>query len=79
MQTTERALNREPTRREFFRGIGRGAALAGIALLAAAVTGWRRKPARREKCTNQGICRGCSAFADCGLPQALSARRAAKG
>ena len=30
----------------------------------------------REVCSNAGICRGCAAFGDCGLPQALSAKRA---
>lgn len=32
---------------------------------------------RGEKCINSGICRGCAAFRDCGLPQALSAKQAA--
>lgn len=31
---------------------------------------------RGEKCSNAGICRGCAAFDDCGLPQALSAKAA---
>ena len=54
------------------RRIGRAALLAllagGTAMLVA-----RRN---RETCVNTGICRGCSAFEDCGLPQALSAKRA---
>ncbi len=29
-----------------------------------------------ERCINAGICRGCAAFSDCGLPQALSAKAA---
>jgi len=62
----------DQSRRGFFRGIGRAAALAlltgGTALLV-----FRRG---RETCVNSGICRGCTAFGDCGLPQALSAKRA---
>jgi hypothetical protein len=27
-----------------------------------------------QTCVNQGICRGCGAFEDCGLPQAISAK-----
>lgn len=31
---------------------------------------------RGQSCVNAGICRGCAAFHDCGLPQALSAKAA---
>ena len=31
---------------------------------------------RGEQCVNNGICRGCAAFTNCGLPQALSAKQA---
>jgi hypothetical protein len=30
-------------------------------------------------CVNQGVCSGCGAFADCGLPAALSSKAAKHG
>ena len=62
----------DETRRKLLRTIGRGAALA---LLAGGITALVTRK-RREDCINTGICRGCTAFRDCGLPQALSAKRA---
>lgn len=60
-------------RRDFLRRLVRGALLAGLLGGTAALT------ARdRETCTNRGICRGCAAYDDCGLPQALSAKQAGK-
>jgi len=65
------------TRRELVRSIGRGAALVGVALLAAWLVrrggGGGRDGA---KCINRGICRGCAAFKDCLLPAAASAKQA---
>jgi len=62
----------DQSRRGFLRGIGRAVVLAllagGTALLV-----FRRGS---ETCVNSGICRGCTEFGDCGLPQALSAKRA---
>ncbi len=50
-------------------------ALAVLAILGAVLVGKKRGPAlRQQDCENQGICRGCSRFVDCGLPQALSAK-----
>ena len=66
-----------PTRRELFRRAGRMAVFAALA--AVGVTLGRRarsKPRNSETCVNRGICRGCSAFDECGLPQAMSAKRA---
>jgi hypothetical protein len=63
-------------RREFFRAAIRYA-LLGLLAVAAALTG--RKPQNGQRCVNRGICGSCGAFAGCGLPQALSAKRAQIG
>ncbi len=68
--------NQPQGRREFFRSIGRNLAFGAIAAVSAALSVRSRSSDRREKCINQGICRGCPALDDCRLPQALSARRA---
>lgn len=75
---TERATA-AASRREFLRGGLRHVLLAGLAAASATLA---RNPARRlpgQTCVNQGLCRGCGAFDDCGLPQALSAKQAMKG
>ena len=64
------------SRREFFRSAGRYFLLVLLAG-AAAATG-RNKPGG-QRCINPGICRGCGAFAGCGLPQALAVKRAKGG
>ena len=65
-------------RRQFFRAIGRGTALAAIA--AAAVVLVRRSRAGKspaeQDCVNLGICRGCPVYDGCALPQALSRKNA---
>ena len=64
----------EKDRRELFRVVGRSLAAVGLA----GVSGWlvSRKRVRLsgQTCTNRGICRGCGAFDECGLPAALSAK-----
>jgi hypothetical protein len=72
------------TRREFLTTLARGLLLIGIGALAVKLLGVRLgrrrvgSPTRSgETCINRGICRGCTAFSGCGLPQALSARRRA--
>ena len=73
----KRSERPEVSRRELFRAIGRGAALAAVA--AGVWLAWRRgRSAAGEKCINRGICRGCQAYDDCRLPAALS-RKAAEG
>ncbi len=72
-------LTKPRTRREFLRGIGRGMALSAVACAAAALAARRNSGGARLKgqtCVNNGVCRGCAAFSDCCLPQALSAKRA---
>ncbi|MEI8042213.1 MAG: hypothetical protein WCL11_12450 [Verrucomicrobiota bacterium] len=65
------------SRREFFRA----AARYGLLTLVAAVSGLAARPwtPAGRRCMNRGVCGGCGLFAGCGLPQALSARRARTG
>jgi len=67
-------------RREFIRGLLRKAAVAGLALAGGALAAKSlNAPAAPEKpCVNQGVCRGCGSFPQCGLPQALSLRDSLK-
>ena len=66
------------TRREFLRGVIRLAALAGLGALSGAALR-RKAPARPgDACVNRGICAGCVAFERCGLPQALSSKKAGR-
>jgi hypothetical protein len=62
------------SRREFFRA----AARYGLLVLVAAAAGLAARPRAPsgQRCVNRGICSGCGIFASCGLPQALSAKRA---
>jgi len=62
------------SRRDFFRAAARYASLA----LVSAVAGLTARPRtlRGQRCVNRGICGSCAIFAGCGLPQALSAKRA---
>lgn len=78
------AKNANVPRREFLKTLGRVILLAGIGALAIRLLGWRgsrlageSRDRRGETCVRRGICRGCSAFSGCGLPQALSARQRA--
>ena len=67
------------SRREFLRTAGRLIALGGLGVLVFRLlhrTGARRS-AGAETCVNEGLCRGCGAFAGCGLPAALSAKQRA--
>ncbi len=68
------------SRRRFLVSMARLAALGGIGAAAARLLRGRRSPGGSrpgETCTNEGVCRGCAAFAGCGLPAALSARQKA--
>lgn len=64
------------SRREFLRGGARYTFLTALGAVSATL--FQRSGGRLsgQTCINQGICRGCGAFADCGLPQALSAKQA---
>ena len=66
------------SRREFLL-TGARYALVGCLLAVAGFLGGSRRGAAApgsQQCVNRGICRGCPAFSGCGLPQALSAKRA---
>jgi len=73
------------TRREFLKSAARLALLAGLGVLGlrllrggvGAASGRLRRA--QQACLNQGVCRGCTAYSGCGLPAALSARRALSG
>ena len=56
-----------PSRRAFLRN----AALGGLA----SITGTLLVCGVRESCVSDGICRGCIAYAECGLPRALSMKQ----
>jgi hypothetical protein len=62
------------SRRDFFRAAARYALLALVSA-AASLAARPRTPAG-QRCVNQCICGSCAIFAGCGLPQALSAKRA---
>jgi hypothetical protein len=61
-------------RREFLRNGLRHALLAGVGAVSALLIRRGGGKLSSQACINQGICRGCGAFAGCGLPQALSAK-----
>ena len=72
---TERP-NESANRREFLRGGARYALLAGLVAVSAVLVKRRRLSLPGQTCISQGICRGCGAVGDCGLPQALSFKEA---
>ncbi|MFC1766713.1 hypothetical protein ACFL6U_32140 [Planctomycetota bacterium] len=60
-------------RRALLRGGLRYATLAGLATLAAVL--WKKHQDAGPGCTNQGLCRGCSALSDCRLPLAIQHKK----
>jgi hypothetical protein len=62
------------SRREFFRATARYGLLALVS--AAAGLAARPRTLSGQSCVNRGICSGCGVFTECGLPPALSAKRA---
>ena len=67
------------SRRDFLRGGARYALLAGLGAVSATLVRRSGGKLAGQTCSNQGICRGCGAFTECGLPQALSAKQAKHG
>ncbi len=66
--------NGSASRREFLRGGVRYALLTGLGAVSATLVKRSGGQLSGQTCINQGICRSCAAFTDCGLPQALSAK-----
>jgi len=62
-------------RREFLRGGVRYTLLTALGAAAAALYQRSGGKLAGQNCINQGVCSGCTAFTDCGLPQALSAKQ----
>jgi hypothetical protein len=62
------------SRREFFRAVARYGVLGLVSAVAALAA--RPRKLAGQRCINSGICCSCGVFAACGLPQALSAKRA---
>lgn len=61
------------SRREFLKSLSRSVILAIITGAGSMLFFKRRFVLQNEHiCTNQAICRGCTRFKDCILPQALS-------
>jgi hypothetical protein len=58
------------SRRDFVRSAAR---YGGLVALGAAFA-WLERPRGRETCINNSICAGCTAFTECALPAALSAK-----
>ena len=67
---------RDASRREFVRDGFRSALLAGLAAVSAVLVKRSGGKLSGQTCTNQGICSGCQTYAGCGLPPALSRKRA---
>jgi hypothetical protein len=65
-------------RRQFLRDGLRYIVLGGLAAVSGKLAGRRAALPAGQVCVSAGICRGCAAWDDCGLPQALSAKAAAR-
>ncbi len=61
-------------RRQFLRDGLRYIALGGLAAVSGKLVARQAARPAGQVCISAGICRGCEAFEDCGLPQALSAK-----
>ena len=67
------------SRRELFAGALRYAALGFLATGGAVLYAKRRRLVREGICINDGTCDGCDILKQCGLPQALLARKVLVG
>jgi hypothetical protein len=68
---------KKSNRREFLRRCARWSAFGALAGIGGVLIkrGSTAEPGSQD-CVNNGICRTCNAYNDCGLPAALSARKA---
>jgi hypothetical protein len=64
----------DSSRREFLIGTARYGMLSFVGLIAGFNAAKARRLWPKQTCINQGLCAGCAVFADCGLPQALTAK-----
>jgi len=77
-KTIESRLDARQSRREMFRGSARYLILGGLAVLSAGLVARGSGSSARDRCPRSSRCRDCTAFSDCGLPQARSARNQSK-
>jgi hypothetical protein len=68
------SANSSAGRRQFFRDGLRYTVLGGLAAVTGKLVARQAARPAGQTCISAGICRGCAAFDDCGLPQALSAK-----
>ena len=71
-----RSADSGASRRQFLRDGLRLAILGGLAAVGGKLAGRAVAQPAGQSCISAGICRGCAAFEDCGLPNALSAKQA---
>jgi hypothetical protein len=62
-------------RREFLRGGARYALLTALGVMSGRLVRRGGGKLSGQTCINQGFCRGCTVFTECGLPSALSAKQ----
>lgn len=67
-------LNKTRDRRAFLRGLARYPVLAGLVLLGSTLAARRQGDSPAAACLKQRVCRDCSLYSGCGLPQAVNAR-----
>jgi hypothetical protein len=72
----KRSPNSGEGRRQFLRDGLRYIMLGGLAAASGKLAARQGSRPAGQVCLSAGICRGCAAFEDCGLPQALSAKEA---
>ena len=60
------------SRRDFFGGVVRGAALGAVAAVSYVLLKRNRRGLPEQKCISRGFCRDCRVFDDCELPQAMT-------
>ena len=73
---TTRSPNSGASRRQFLRDGLRYTILGGLAAISGKLVAREAARPAGQVCVSAGICRGCAAYEDCGLPQALSAKQA---